>query len=79
MPPEVFLQNILEEILDKPEDIKIIKWIDEFWVLLSIIVNKKDLPLLIGKKGDTINSLRNIIRTFWFKRKLRINLKIVEN
>ena len=78
MPPEIFLSNILEEILDNPENIKIKKIVDELWVLLEIEVKKSDISSLIWKDWKTINSLKHLIRIYWFKRKERINLKIIE-
>lgn len=78
MPPEVFLSNILEEILDNPENIKINKITDELWILLEIEVKKSDISSLIWKDWKTINSLKHLIRAYWFKRKERINLKIIE-
>jgi len=79
MPPEVFLLNILEEILNDKNRISIQKDIDEFWILLSISVKKSDLPLLIGKWWKTIDSIRHILRVYWFSRNQRINLKIIES
>lgn len=79
MPPEIFLSNILEELLDFPEKVLIDKSVDEFWTLLYITVDKRDLPLLIWSWGKTIDSLRTLLRSYWFKRKIRLNLKIRED
>jgi predicted RNA-binding protein YlqC (UPF0109 family) len=34
--------------------------------------------VIIGKSGNTINSLRNIIRIFWVKAWKKINLKVLD-
>lgn len=74
-----FLKVILENLLQKKEEIKIKKSEDEFWILLEIEVDKSDMPVLIWKKGNTINSIRNIMRVAWGVKNERVNIKIIEN
>jgi predicted RNA-binding protein YlqC (UPF0109 family) len=47
--------------------------------LLEIEVDKSDMPVLIWKKGNTINSIRNIMRVAWGVKNERVNIKIIEN
>ncbi|MCT4617503.1 MAG: KH domain-containing protein [Candidatus Gracilibacteria bacterium] len=74
-----FLKVILENLLQKKEEIKIKKSEDEFGILLEIEVDKSDMPVLIGKKGNTINSIRNIMRVAGGVKNERVNIKIIEN
>lgn len=73
-----FLQFLLENLVSKPEDIKIERKEDELWVLLTISVNKEDMGIIIGKWWNNINSIRSILRLVWMKINKRINVKVLD-
>lgn len=73
-----FLQFIVENIVDNKEDIKIERNEDELWILLTLSVNNEDMWKIIGKWGNTINSIRSILRLYWTKNEKRINLKVLD-
>lgn len=74
-----FLKIILENLLQHKDDIKIKESTDEFGILLEIEANKADMPVLIWKKGTTINAIRDIIRVAGWVKSERVNVKIIEN
>ena len=47
-------------------------------VLITLKVNPEDLGKVIGKKGQTINAVRTVLRVIGLKNKARINLKLEE-
>ena len=71
------LKNILQ-FLQFTENIKITKQIDEQGTLLSLEVDKKDMPLLIGKKGININAIKLLMKLNGKRNNKIINLKILE-
>ena len=73
-----FLQFILEQIVSKPEDINIERREDELGILLTLSVNKEDMAIIIWKSWKTIDSIRNLLRLFWFKKWKKINLKVLD-
>ena len=73
-----FLQFILEQIVSNPQDIKIERIEDELGVLLTLSVNKEDMATIIWKSWKTIDSIRNLLRLFWFKKWKKINLKVLD-
>ncbi|MCH8518440.1 KH domain-containing protein [Candidatus Gracilibacteria bacterium] len=73
-----FLQFIVENIVDNPQDIIIDIRDDELGTLLTLQVNPKDMGLIIGKKGSTISSLRSLVRLQGMKIGKKLTLKIVE-
>lgn len=73
-----FLQFIIENLVKNTEDIKIEQSEDELWILLTLTVNKEDMWIIIGKWGNTVNSIRSILRLFWMKAEKRINLKVLD-
>ena len=73
---EKFLKSIIEQIVDKPEDIKIERTVDEMGVLLTLSVNKDDMAQVIGKSGRTASAIRTLLRIVGMKSEARVNLKI---
>ncbi len=73
-----FLQFIIENLVSQPEDIKIQRVQDELWILLTLSVAKDDMWIIIGKGGNTINSIRSILRIYGLKIDQRLNLKVLD-
>jgi len=73
-----FLKFILEGLVENKEDIDIVRTEDELWVLLTVKVNKDDMWLVIWKGGNTVNSLRSLLKVLGLKIWKRINLKILD-
>lgn len=73
-----FLQYLLENLVSKPEDIKIERKEDELWILLTLSVNKEDMWIIIWKWWSTINSIRSIMRLVWMKLNKRVNVKVLD-
>lgn len=73
-----FVEYIVKSIVDHPEDVSTERTLDEMGVLITLKVNTEDLGKVIGKKGQTINSIRTVLRAMGMKSKARINLKLDE-
>lgn len=73
-----FLQFLIENMVSKPEDIKIDRKEDELWILLTLSVNKDDMWIIIWKWWSTINSIRSIMRLVWMKLNKRVNIKVLD-
>jgi predicted RNA-binding protein YlqC (UPF0109 family) len=63
----------------KPDEVKVVRTIDEKGVLLELTVDPEDLGRVIGKRGATAQSLRTLLRALGTKNEARYNLKIVDN
>ncbi len=73
-----FVEYVVKAIVDHPEDVKTERRVDEMGVLITLKVNPEDLGKVIGKKGQTINAIRTVLRVIGIKNKARINLKLEE-
>ena len=73
-----FLRFLVENLVVNTGDIKIEQTEDELWVLLTLSVHKDDMWIIIWKKGNTINSIRSILRLFWVKLNKKLNLKVLD-
>lgn len=73
-----FLEFVIKELADYPNDVKIARTVDEMGVLLTLSVNKDDMGKIIGRSGQTAKAIRTILRVVGMKNDARVNLKIEE-
>ncbi len=73
-----FLEYVVKALVDRPEDVKIDRKVDEMGVLLSLKVNPEDMGQIIGKAGATARAIRSLVRIIGLKNHARVNLKIEE-
>lgn len=74
----VFLENTLQALVDHPDDVKVVKTIDEMGVLMTVDINPLDMGKIIGKKGATAKAIRTLLRVVGMKNNARVNMKINE-
>ncbi len=73
-----FLEYIVKELVDNPDDVKITRAVDEMGVLLTLVVHQDDMGKVIGRSGATAKAIRTILRVVGMKHDARVNLKIEE-
>ncbi len=73
-----FLEFIIKSIVDHPEEVVVVRQIDEMGVLLSLRVNPQDMGQIIGREGSTAKAIRSLLRIVGVKNNARVNLKIEE-
>lgn len=73
-----FLEFVVKNIVDNPNDVKVERTIDAMGVLLTLKVNPADMGQLIGRQGLTAKAIRTLLRIIGIKNNARVNLKIVE-
>ena len=73
-----FLEYLVKSIVDNPDDVQVVRKIDEMGVLLSLKVNQKDMGHVVGRQGATAKSIRSLLRIVGIKNNARVNLKIEE-
>ena len=73
-----FVEMIIKEIVNKPDDVKVVRTVDELGVLLSVKVDPEDMGLLIGRAGSTAKAIRTLARIVGMRNNARVNLKIEE-
>lgn len=75
---QAFLEYVIKALVDKPEDVKINRTVDEMGVLLTLSVNQDDMGKVIGRSGATAKAIRTVLRVVGMKNDARVNLKIEE-
>lgn len=73
-----FLEFMIKNLVSSPGEVKIQREEDELWILLTLSVAKDDMWIIIGKGGNTINSIRSILRIYGLKINQRVNLKVLD-
>jgi predicted RNA-binding protein YlqC (UPF0109 family) len=76
---EQFVEFVVKSLVNKPDEVKIDRRIDEKGVLLELTVDPEDLGRVIGKRGATAQSIRTLLRALGTKNDARYNLKIIDN
>ena len=73
-----FLEYVVKQLVAKPDAVSVDRTIDERGVLLTLTVDPADIGYVIGKKGQTITSLRTLIRIIGAKSDARVTIKVNE-
>ncbi len=73
-----FLEFIVKAIVGNPGDVKVTRTVDERGVLLTLDVSANDIGYVIGRQGQTAQSIRTLLRIVGAKNNARVNLKINE-
>ncbi|MCH8821592.1 KH domain-containing protein [Patescibacteria group bacterium] len=72
------LNFILENIVQKKDDIKITENKIDNIVNIKLHVNKDDIGRVIGKNGKVIKSIRTLLKIYSIKSDQRVYLDVVE-
>lgn len=73
-----FLEYVVKALVDAPDDVKIVRTVDEMGVLLTLSINPVDMGKVIGRSGNTAKAIRTLLRVVGMKNNARVNLKINE-
>ena len=73
-----FLEYVVKNIVNHPENVVAERTVDERGVLLTLNINPEDMDYVIGKHGQTAKSIRTLLKIVGAKNNARVNLKINE-
>ena len=73
-----FLEYVVKTLVDKPEEVKVERTVDEMGVLLTLTVDQEDMGKIIGRQGNTAKAIRTLLRVVGMKNNARVNLKVNE-
>ena len=78
MEDKQFLEMVVKAIVANPNDVVVDRTIDERGVLLTLKTNPADMGYVIGRKGQTAQSIRTLLKIIGAKNNSRVNLKIYD-
>lgn len=73
-----FLETIVKSIVSKPKEIKVERTVDEMGVLLTLRTAPEDMGYIIGRRGQTAQAVRTLLKIVGAKNNARVNLKIFD-
>ena len=73
-----FVNFVLKTIVDRPDDVRVDRTVDEMGVLLTVTVHPEDMGKVIGKSGQTAKAIRSLLKVVGAKHDARVNMKIIE-
>lgn len=72
-----FLKYIIDQIVDKPEEVVISEQqITDSMLQYTVSANKEDIGKIIGKEGKIIQAIRNIAKILAIKEGKQIRIEI---
>ena len=75
---KAFLETIVKNIVSKPEAVMVDRTVDERGVLLTLKIDPSDMGYVIGRKGQTAQAIRTLLKIVGAKNNSRVNLKIYD-
>ena len=73
-----FLEYVVKAIVGNPEDVSVDRTVDEMGVLLTLKINPADMGYVIGRRGQTAQAIRTLLKIVGAKNSARVNLKIYD-
>ncbi|MEQ1849119.1 MAG: KH domain-containing protein [Candidatus Peribacteraceae bacterium] len=78
LPGYAFVRSVLEMLVEDKDQLDVQSKVDELGILITVKVSANDMGKLIGKGGQTIKSLRTLLRVIGGQSNQRVNLKVLE-
>ena len=73
-----FLEILVQAIVGNPDKVVVERTVDEMGVLLTLKIDPSDMGYVIGRKGQTAQAIRTLLKIVGAKNNARVNLKIYE-
>lgn len=73
---EFFTLFVIQNLVQFPEFVRVEKTTDERGILYSVTVEPSDMGRVIGKKGATAHSVRQLLHALGMKHDTRYSLRI---
>jgi hypothetical protein len=73
-----FLEYVVQAIVGNPKAVSVERTVDERGVLLTLHIDPSDMGYVIGRKGQTAQAIRTLLKIVGAKNNARVNLKINE-
>lgn len=75
---KAFLETMVKAIVSHPEAVEVDRTVDEMGVLLTLKIDPSDMGYVIGRRGQTAQAMRTLLKIVGAKNNARVNLKIYE-
>lgn len=73
---KTFLESIIKSIVGVPDAVTVERTVDERGVLLTLKIDQSDMGFVIGRRGQTAQAIRTLLKVVGARNNSRVNLKI---
>lgn len=73
-----FLEFVVKSIVSQPDAVNVDRTVDEMGVLLTLKIDPSDMGYVIGRRGQTAQAIRTLLKIVGAKNNARVNLKIYD-
>ena len=73
-----FLTYVVKSLVEYPDQVEVEAVADEMGVLLTLHVAKEDMGIVIGRQGNTANTLRSLLKVLGGREKANFGFKIYD-
>lgn len=73
-----FLEFVAKAVVAHAESVVVERTVDERGVLLTLKLHPEDMGYIIGRRGQTAQAVRTLLKIVGAKNNARVNLKIYE-
>jgi len=78
MKDKEFLEMVVKAIVSSPDAVSVDRTVDEMGVLLTLKIDPADMGYVIGRRGQTAQAIRTLLKIVGAKNNSRVNLKIYD-
>ena len=71
-----YLESIVRGIVSQPDDVAVLRTVDERGVLMTVKVNAADNAVVIGKSGAHVEAIRTLMRIVGSMSNSRISVRV---
>ena len=72
-----FLEYVVKALVDNPGDVEIKRTVDEMGVLLTLKTDPADMGYVIGRKGQTAQAIRTLLKIVGAKNNARLKFGVM--
>lgn len=73
-----FLETVIKSIVGVPDAVSVERTVDERGVLLTLKIDPSDMGFVIGRRGQTAQAIRTLLKVVGARNNSRVNLKIYD-
>jgi len=76
---KALVENIVRELVDQPNEVRISETPGDSVVVLEIAVAADDIGKVIGKEGRIANAIRTVVKAAAAKKEKKVTVEIMTN
>lgn len=75
---EEYIAALIQNIVDKPESVKVSSTHGERTIVLSITADRSDIGKIVGRKGNVISAIRTLGRCYVGASGMRLEINVID-